>query len=130
MVYLMGSVSSMSTTLPEPTVGGPPANSMMRAAQLPAGRHPAIMPAATCTALPVTITNYMVHASHVPDWIKGALCSVMLQAQTGETKLLVVTLQSLLEKRDGHMSDHACAKLSADVLQLAHYMEVACPDLH
>lgn len=39
----------MSTTLPEPTVGGPPANSMMRAAQLPGGRQPAIMPAATCT---------------------------------------------------------------------------------
>lgn len=44
----MGWTSSMSTTLPEPTVGGPPAKSMMRAAQLPGGKQPAIMPAATC----------------------------------------------------------------------------------
>ena len=56
----------MSTTLPEPIVGGPPAKSMMRAAQLPAGKHPAIMPAATCSR--EGQSNTRTHcASHKPS---------------------------------------------------------------
>ena len=78
--YLIGSVSSMSTTLPEPTVGGPPANNMMRAAQLPAGRHPAIMPAATCitiTVIAFVCLSVCLFASQGsasrPDWYPGPI---------------------------------------------------------
>jgi len=44
----MGSLSSLSTTLPPPSVDGPPTNSSSRAAQCSAPRHPPVMPAATC----------------------------------------------------------------------------------
>lgn len=44
----MGSESSLSTTLPAPSVDGPPTNSIARAAQEPCGSAPPIRQAATC----------------------------------------------------------------------------------
>ena len=48
----MGSDSSLSTTLPAPSVEGPPTNSISRAAHVPAGSAAPIMLAATCACVP------------------------------------------------------------------------------
>ena len=48
----MGSDSSLSTTLPAPSVDGPPTNSITRAAQEPAGSAAPVRHAATCTRMP------------------------------------------------------------------------------
>ena len=50
--HRMGSVSSLSTTLPLPSVQGPPTSSISRPAPLPAGRQPPMSAAATWTAVP------------------------------------------------------------------------------
>lgn len=47
----MGSDSSLSTTLPLPSVEGPPTNSIRRAAHVPADSAAPIMLAATCAVL-------------------------------------------------------------------------------